>query len=126
MRNRRIAIAASTFVSFTYPLLFFSLDITSSRIRQVPDNQEVYAHAATDQSIIFDLLEYETSATDDSAIEYNLFLFYIEETFSHIHFKSINRVSIRFHFRDMLGENGDSGHCKINEIKRLQLPNLIK
>ena len=96
MRNRRIAIAASTFVSFTYPLLFFSLDITSSRIRQVPDNQEVYAHAATDQSIIFDLLEYETSATDDSAIEYNLLLFCIEETFSHIHFKSINRVSINY------------------------------
>ncbi|CAF0751837.1 unnamed protein product [Brachionus calyciflorus] len=29
-----------------------------SKLRQVPDNQEVFAHKSSDQSIIFDILEY--------------------------------------------------------------------
>jgi hypothetical protein len=40
-----------------------------SKVREVPDNQEVFAHMKTDQSIIFDIMQYETSVTDDQAAE---------------------------------------------------------
>jgi hypothetical protein len=36
----------------------------------VPDNQEVFAHSKSDQSIIFDILEYVTETDDSQAIEY--------------------------------------------------------
>jgi hypothetical protein len=36
----------------------------------VPDNQEVFAHSTTDQSIIFDILEYAHDMTDSAAAEY--------------------------------------------------------
>ncbi|ETI40587.1 hypothetical protein L914_13501 [Phytophthora nicotianae] len=35
-----------------------------SSFRQVPDNQEVFANAATDQCVIVELLQYEESVTD--------------------------------------------------------------
>ena len=38
-------------------------------MRQVPDNQEVFAHKSSDQSIIFDILEYVNECEDDKAIE---------------------------------------------------------
>lgn len=41
-----------------------------SQVRQVPDNQEVFAHVSSDQSIIFDILEYVPDLTDEKAIEY--------------------------------------------------------
>jgi hypothetical protein len=45
-----------------------SLSLTDSTFRQVPDNQEVFAHAATDACVIVELLQYEADVTDaDSA-----------------------------------------------------------
>ncbi|XP_071946116.1 ran guanine nucleotide release factor-like [Antedon mediterranea] len=41
-----------------------------SQIRQVPDNQEVFSHPSTDQSIIIELLEYQ-QITDDLAAKYH-------------------------------------------------------
>ena len=41
----------------------------TSHMRQVPDNQEVFAHKSSDQSIIFDILEYVNECEDDKAIE---------------------------------------------------------
>ena len=38
-----------------------------SKIREVPDNQEVFAHAATDQSVIVELLQLDTDVPDDPA-----------------------------------------------------------
>ncbi|RNA05363.1 Ran guanine nucleotide release factor [Brachionus plicatilis] len=37
-----------------------------SKMRQVPDSQEVFAHASTDQSIIFDILEYLDEADEEA------------------------------------------------------------
>ena len=38
-----------------------------SEVRQVPDNQEVYAHPKTDQSIVIELLEYQNIASGEEA-----------------------------------------------------------
>lgn len=39
-----------------------------SRLRQVPDNQEVFAHSVSDQSIIFEILEY-ADTSDEEAVK---------------------------------------------------------
>lgn len=39
-----------------------------SDIRQIPDNQEVFAHPITDQSIIIEILEY-VGSDDEEAIK---------------------------------------------------------
>ncbi|KAH0626242.1 hypothetical protein JD844_001089 [Phrynosoma platyrhinos] len=36
-------------------------------MRQVPDNQEVFVHPCTDQSIIMELLEYQAGVPDENA-----------------------------------------------------------
>ncbi|ETP38504.1 hypothetical protein F442_13908 [Phytophthora nicotianae P10297] len=41
-----------------------------SSFRQVPDNQEVFANAATDQCVIVELLQYEESVTDAQSARY--------------------------------------------------------
>lgn len=41
-----------------------------SDLRQIPDNQEVFAHPVTDQSIIMEILEY-VDKDDEEAIRYN-------------------------------------------------------
>ncbi|OWZ21685.1 hypothetical protein PHMEG_0003725 [Phytophthora megakarya] len=41
-----------------------------STFRQVPDNQEVFANAATDQCVIVELLQFEESVTDDQSARY--------------------------------------------------------
>ncbi|KAM6450104.1 ran guanine nucleotide release factor isoform 1-T1 [Liasis olivaceus] len=46
-----------------------SLDI--SEMRQVPDNQEVFVHPSTDQSIIMELLEYQAGVPDENAARYH-------------------------------------------------------
>ncbi|XP_062994001.1 ran guanine nucleotide release factor [Elgaria multicarinata webbii] len=46
-----------------------SLDI--SEMRQVPDNQEAFAHPSTDQSVIIELLEYQASVPDENAARYH-------------------------------------------------------
>lgn len=42
-----------------------------SELREIPDNQEVYAHCHTDQSIIVELLEYQEAVADASAARYH-------------------------------------------------------
>ncbi|KAG9469510.1 hypothetical protein GDO78_020345, partial [Eleutherodactylus coqui] len=42
-----------------------------SDLREIPDNQEVFAHAATDQSIIVELLEYQEGMSDPEAARYH-------------------------------------------------------
>ncbi|XP_078234407.1 ran guanine nucleotide release factor isoform X1 [Pogona vitticeps] len=46
-----------------------SLDV--SEMRQVPDNQEVFAHPSTDQSVIVELLEYQAGVPDENAAKYH-------------------------------------------------------
>ncbi|CAI5712420.1 unnamed protein product [Hyaloperonospora brassicae] len=41
-----------------------------SAFRQVPDNQEVFANAATDQSVIIELLQYEENVRDAESARY--------------------------------------------------------
>uniref|UniRef100_A0AAV1VLV4 Ran guanine nucleotide release factor n=1 Tax=Peronospora matthiolae TaxID=2874970 RepID=A0AAV1VLV4_9STRA len=41
-----------------------------SSFRQVPDNQEVFANAATDQSVIIELLQYEKNVSDTESGRY--------------------------------------------------------
>ena len=42
--------------------------ICYSKLREVPDNQEVFVHNVTDQSIIVEILEY-VQETDDVAFK---------------------------------------------------------
>ncbi|KAM4748101.1 ran guanine nucleotide release factor isoform 1-T2 [Rhinophrynus dorsalis] len=42
-----------------------------SELREIPDNQEVFAHSVTDQSIIVELLEYQEGMTDPDAARYH-------------------------------------------------------
>ena len=39
-----------------------------SEIRDIPDNQEVFCHINTDQSIIVDILEYQSQVEGESAV----------------------------------------------------------
>ncbi|XP_020774438.1 ran guanine nucleotide release factor [Boleophthalmus pectinirostris] len=42
-----------------------------STLREIPDNQEVFAHPHTDQSIIVELLEYQSQVADEDAARYH-------------------------------------------------------
>lgn len=42
-----------------------------SDLREIPDNQEVFAHAHTDQSLIVELLEYQGQVADQDAARYH-------------------------------------------------------
>ncbi|XP_030648606.1 ran guanine nucleotide release factor [Chanos chanos] len=42
-----------------------------SELRQIPDNQEVFAHSQTDQSVIIELLEYQSHVNDSDAARYH-------------------------------------------------------
>ncbi|XP_073696867.1 ran guanine nucleotide release factor [Garra rufa] len=42
-----------------------------SELREIPDNQEVFAHNQTDQSIIIELLEYQSQVQDADAVRYH-------------------------------------------------------
>lgn len=42
-----------------------------SELREIPDNQEVFAHVHTDQSLIVELLEYQAQVADENAAEYH-------------------------------------------------------
>lgn len=42
-----------------------------SELREVPDNQEVFAHPYTDQSLIVELLEYQAHVADENAARYH-------------------------------------------------------
>lgn len=42
-----------------------------SEVREIPDNQEVFAHAHTDQSLIVELVEYQGQVADQDAVKYH-------------------------------------------------------
>ncbi|MED6231469.1 hypothetical protein ATANTOWER_017905 [Ataeniobius toweri] len=42
-----------------------------SEVREIPDNQEVFAHPHTDQSLIVELLEYQAQVADQDAARYH-------------------------------------------------------
>ncbi|XP_012690281.1 ran guanine nucleotide release factor [Clupea harengus] len=42
-----------------------------SELREIPDNQEVFAHRDTDQSIIVEMLEYQSHVEDEDAAKYH-------------------------------------------------------
>nr|XP_057929107.1 ran guanine nucleotide release factor [Doryrhamphus excisus]XP_057929110.1 ran guanine nucleotide release factor [Doryrhamphus excisus] len=42
-----------------------------SKLREIPDNQEVFVHAHTDQSLIVELLEYQAHVEDQEAARYH-------------------------------------------------------
>uniref|UniRef100_A0A3Q3SHU5 RAN guanine nucleotide release factor n=1 Tax=Mastacembelus armatus TaxID=205130 RepID=A0A3Q3SHU5_9TELE len=42
-----------------------------SDLREIPDNQEVFAHAHTDQSLIVELVEYQAQVADQDAARYH-------------------------------------------------------
>lgn len=67
----------------------------------MPDNQEVFAHPKSDQSIIFDILEYVESVSDEEAAVY--------------------------HFRDLIGDQkstGDAAPLASDLVKSVQKLNL--
>lgn len=42
-----------------------------SELREIPDNQEVFAHAHTDQSLIVELLEHQAHVADEAAARFH-------------------------------------------------------
>lgn len=42
-----------------------------SELREIPDNQEVFAHSHTDQSLIVELVEYQSQVADQNAARYH-------------------------------------------------------
>ncbi|MGH0181945.1 UNVERIFIED_CONTAM: hypothetical protein FKN15_007342 [Acipenser sinensis] len=48
-----------------------SVCFIGSELREIPDNQEVFAHSHTDQSIIVELLEYQGHVTGRDAARYS-------------------------------------------------------
>ncbi|XP_069776247.1 ran guanine nucleotide release factor [Narcine bancroftii] len=55
--------------SFSMILPPHAIDV--SEIREIPDNQEVFLHSDTDQSIIVELLEYQSQVPDEEAVRYH-------------------------------------------------------
>ncbi|XP_067879764.1 ran guanine nucleotide release factor [Heterodontus francisci] len=55
--------------SFSAILPPHSIDV--SDIREIPDNQEVFIHSGTDQSIIIELLEHQSQVPDQEAARYH-------------------------------------------------------
>ncbi|XP_067828118.1 ran guanine nucleotide release factor [Heptranchias perlo] len=55
--------------SFSAVLPPNSIDV--SDIREIPDNQEVFIHSKTDQSIIIELLEHQSQVPDQDAARYH-------------------------------------------------------
>ncbi|XP_041861867.1 ran guanine nucleotide release factor [Melanotaenia boesemani] len=71
-----------------------------SELREIPDNQEVFAHAHTDQSLIVELVEYQAQVSDQDAA--------------------------RYHFEDIAGSNKalEPGAFEVTEIVALPKPEL--
>lgn len=42
-----------------------------SELREIPDNQEVFAHRDTDQSLIVELLDYQSHVDNEDAVKYH-------------------------------------------------------
>ena len=52
-----------------FPMHWCNIYSSFSQIRQVPDNQEVFAHLETDQSVLIELLEYSGDVQGTQAAE---------------------------------------------------------
>ncbi|XP_063786881.1 ran guanine nucleotide release factor [Pseudophryne corroboree] len=69
-----------------------------SNLREIPDNQEVFIHRSTDQSIIVELLEYQEGMSDPEAA--------------------------RYHFEDVAASNDARGRADIVSVEPLPLAQL--
>ncbi|KAM8974705.1 ran guanine nucleotide release factor [Pelodytes ibericus] len=69
-----------------------------SDLREIPDNQEVFVHTCTDQSIIIELLEYQEGMSDPDAA--------------------------RYHFEDVASSNGAQGRSEMLNVEPLPLAQL--
>ncbi|XP_066517930.1 ran guanine nucleotide release factor [Hoplias malabaricus] len=71
-----------------------------SELREIPDNQEVFAHAQTDQSVIIELMEHQSQVEDAQAA--------------------------RYHFEDLAGSNKASaeGLWEVREVESISLSEL--
>ncbi|KAM4678481.1 ran guanine nucleotide release factor [Discoglossus pictus] len=69
-----------------------------SDLREIPDNQEVFAHSFTDQSVIVELLEYQGGMTDAEAA--------------------------RYHFEDVASSNDADGKSEVLSVEPLPLAQL--
>lgn len=80
--------------------LFPNHVVDVSELREIPDNQEVFAHAHTDQSLIVELLEYQAEVEDEHAAAY--------------------------HFQDIAGSNRahEPGHCEVTNVVPLAMSDL--
>ncbi|KAM3927313.1 ran guanine nucleotide release factor [Leptodactylus fuscus] len=68
-----------------------------SDMREIPDNQEVFVHPQTDQSIIVELLEYQDMSDQDAA---------------------------RYHFEDVAASNDAQGRAEVVSVEPLPLAQL--
>ncbi|XP_062400243.1 ran guanine nucleotide release factor-like [Sardina pilchardus] len=66
-----------------------------SELREIPDNQEVFAHRETDQSIIVELLDYQSHVENEDAAKY--------------------------HFEDVAGSNkaSEPGTCEVRSVQAI-------
>ncbi|XP_072006043.1 ran guanine nucleotide release factor [Engystomops pustulosus] len=69
-----------------------------SDLREIPDNQEVFVHAHTDQSLIVELLEYQEGMSDPDAA--------------------------RYHFEDVAASNEAQGRAEVVSVEPLPLAQL--
>ncbi|XP_056426050.1 ran guanine nucleotide release factor [Hyla sarda] len=69
-----------------------------SDLREIPDNQEVFVHHDTDQSIIVELLEYQKGMSDPDAA--------------------------RYHFEDIAASNDAQGRAEVVSVEPLPLAQL--
>ncbi|KAM4039428.1 ran guanine nucleotide release factor [Anomaloglossus baeobatrachus] len=69
-----------------------------SDLREVPDNQEVFVHPHTDQSLIVELLEYQEGMSDPDAA--------------------------RYHFEDVAASNDCRGRAEVQSVEPLPLAQL--
>ncbi|XP_053318760.1 ran guanine nucleotide release factor [Spea bombifrons] len=69
-----------------------------SDLREIPDNQEVFVHSGTDQSVIVELLEYQAGMSDPDAA--------------------------RYHFEDVASSNGAEGRSEVLSVEPLPLAQL--
>ncbi|CAJ1060090.1 ran guanine nucleotide release factor [Xyrichtys novacula] len=51
--------------------VFPQSSVDTSELREIPDNQEVFAHAHTDQSLIIELVEFQAQVADQDAARYH-------------------------------------------------------
>ena len=71
MQNPRRTELYGGAISCSIPDDFFNASI----LRQIPDNQEVFANSKSDQSIIFEIVEYQHQIKDENIAKFAHFHF---------------------------------------------------